>query len=235
MEALQQLSGHEVTRRVRQEGEACLLSFSMGKDAICAWLAIRDQFTRVVPYYLYLVPGLEFIEDGLQYFERVMGCRIWRLPHPGLYRMLNGLVFQPPERCAIIEQAELPDFDYEDINRILKEDLALPAETFCATGVRAADSPLRYLHFKRNGAINWKQRKFYPVWDWRKAHVIEAIRNAGIKLPVDYQWFGRTFDGLDLRFLYPIKQHAPADYQRILEWFPLAELEVFRYEHRAQS
>jgi hypothetical protein len=43
----------------------------------------------------------------------------------------------------------------------------------------------------------------------------------------EYEWFGRSFDGIDWRFLAPIKQHAPDDYARILDWFPLADLEVF--------
>jgi hypothetical protein len=29
-----------------------------------------------------------------------------------------------------------------------------------------------------------------------------------------------------------MKKHLPRDYARLLEWFPLADLEVFRWEHR---
>ena len=53
-------------------------------------------------------------------------------------------------------------------------------------------------------------------------------------LPVDYHMFGRTFDGIDYRFLAPLKKNRPADYQKVLDWFPLAEMEVWRYE-RAQA
>jgi hypothetical protein len=28
----------------------------------------------------------------------------------------------------------------------------------------------------------------------------------------------------------PLKKHFPRDYQRVLEWFPLAEAEVMRFE-----
>ena len=59
--------------------------------------------------------------------------------------------------------------------------------------------------------------------------VADVIKRAGVELPVDYAWFGRSFDGIDARFLVPLKQHAPRDYQRVLEVFPLAELEVFRH------
>jgi hypothetical protein len=66
------------------------------------------------------------------------------------------------------------------------------------------------------------------VWDWRKQHVMDAIYAARIRLPPDYEWFNRSFDGLDRRFLGPIKAYAPDDYARILQWFPLADLELRR-------
>jgi hypothetical protein len=40
--------------------------------------------------------------------------------------------------------------------------------------------------------------------------------------------FGRSFDGIDYRFLEPISRLYPEDYQRILQDFPLADLELFR-------
>jgi hypothetical protein len=42
--------------------------------------------------------------------------------------------------------------------------------------------------------------------------------------------FGRSFDGIDLRFVVPLKERRPADYRRVLEWFPLVEAAVWKYE-----
>jgi hypothetical protein len=63
-----------------------------------------------------------------------------------------------------------------------------------------------------------------------KDDLIALLEQHRIKLPVDYELFGRSFDGTDHRFLTPLKKHRPADYQRILEWFPLAFLDGWRYE-----
>lgn len=225
------MNGEEVIREIRKHTDTVLLSFSCGKDAICAWLALRPHF-RVIPYYLYLVPDLQFVERSLQYYEEFFATRIYRLPHASLYRMLNKFVFQAPERCQIIESCELPMLDYDDINALLCEDLHLTiASTFTASGVRAADSPTRHAAVKRFGAINWKRRTFWPIWDWKKPDLRKALTQSGAKLPVDYRIFGRSFDGLDYRFLMPIKQHFPEDYQKILEWFPLADLEIKRREY----
>jgi 3'-phosphoadenosine 5'-phosphosulfate sulfotransferase (PAPS reductase)/FAD synthetase len=82
----------------------------------------------------------------------------------------------------------------------------------------------------KHGTISYNQLKYHPIWDWKKRDLIDCFNKHKIKLPIDYKLFGRSFDGLDLRFLMPLKKHLPNDYKKILEWFPLAELEIFRYE-----
>jgi hypothetical protein len=208
-------------------GDSCLLSFSAGKDSIAAWLWLRRYFRQIQPFYLYLVPDLEFVEEGLRYFEAFFETTILRIPHPSIYRMLNNFTFQPPERCAVIERANLPMLTYQQAEEIARQHFGLP-DAWVAIGTRTADSPIRLANVKRYGPLNYKRRSFLPVYDWRIDRLVGQLREAGVKLPIDYRLFGRSFDGIDYRFLAPIKQHLPADYQRILEWFPLAELELFR-------
>ena len=225
------MTGDETIQAVRARQAETMLAFSTGKDAIAAWLAIRDRFERVHPYYLYLVPGLEFVDESLAYYERFFGVKITRLPHPSLHRWLaGGFTFQPPERVAVIQQAELPLHDYADIRKVMIEDHGLQHDMLVADGVRAADSPMRRVAIKRNGPISAKHGRYHPIWDWLKADLIDCFRRSGVKLPQDYQMFGRSFDGLDARFLVPLKRHRPADYRRVLDWFPLAELSVWRWE-----
>ncbi len=217
-----------LNRWVSAQSETCLLSFSTGKDSIAAALECRRHFKRVVFFYCYLIPGLSFVEKSLAYFERVFETTIIRFPHPFLYRLLNNLVFQPPQNCAIIERADLPTFDYSDVYRIIKEDCGLPQDTWTATGVRAVDNPLRMITVKQSGAYNPALRTFMCIFDWNKARVLEEIRAAGVGLPIDYKVFGRSFDGLDFRFLAPLREHFPDDYKKVLELFPMADLELFR-------
>lgn len=214
---------------IARKHKVCLLAFSAGKDSILAWLRLCDRI-KIIPFYEYLVPGLEFIEESLCYFERFFGQKILRLPHPSLYRMWNNMVFQPPERCRFIESSSLPMFEYSDLCRGLREQLKLPDGTMTASGVRAADSIMRRIHFKKHGPIIKSRQIFYPVWDWTIAELVEELAANGVKMPVDYWLFGRSFDGLDYRFLAPIRKHFPRDYARILEYFPLAELELKREE-----
>ena len=225
------LTGAEVIAAVRRRTDTILMAFSCGKDSIGAWLECRKHFPHIVPYYMYLVPDLEFVEASIRYYEEWFGCRIIRVPHPSLYRMLNRCVFQPPEHRAVIERAELAHIEYSDVQDAIRAYLGLGDECLTASGVRAVDSPYRMISLRKNGAISEKNLQFFPVWDWNKARLVEEIRAAGVKLPVDYRLFGRSFDGIDHRFLLPIREHFPRDYARILKWFPLAELEIVRIDY----
>jgi hypothetical protein len=226
------ISSEECVAQVRARQAKTLLAFSCGKDSIAAWLAIRDTFDEVIPIYRYLVPDLEFVEESLVYYERFFGVRIRRFPHPSFYRLLRNLVFQAPENCSAVEDRDrrLRGYDYADSNVQVCRDAGLPEDTYCASGVRAADSPMRRLHFQKHGPITEKKCAYYPVWDLTKSGILHLMERARVRVPRDYAIFGRSFDGLDYRFLAPIKRHFPRDYARILEWFPLAEAELFRFE-----
>lgn len=231
--AVQFDTSEDLCKWVAEESNGvCLLSFSGGKDSWNCWLQLRKFFRRIIPVYMYLIPGLEFVENGLRQAEDVMGTHIYRMPHPALYRMLDALVFQPPERWPIIYELNLPQYRFDELFALVKMQEGLPPETYTAVGVRAVDNPTRWASVQKYGPLNTKRHQFYPIFDYRKDRVISELVKAGIKLPVDYKWFGRSFDGLDWRFLHVIKTRAPKDYARILEWFPLADLEVLRIQYR---
>jgi hypothetical protein len=217
----------DIRAELAADGKPVLLGFSRGKDSLAAWLAMREAGIEVIPYHLYLVPSLAFVEESRKFYEDFFQTPIINLPHPTLYRWLNAFLFQPPERLAIIEATQFPEPTYEELADALRDDLGLP-QAWNADGVRAADSPNRRMAMVTHGPIREHLKKVSIVWDWRIADVREALARHRCPLPPEYEWFGRSFDGLDLRFLDPIRRHAPDDYERILSWFPLADLEVVR-------
>lgn len=231
-----QPSSEEVRARLAAEGRPVCVAFSGGKDCIAANLALREAGIETRLAHMYLIPGkepgttLDFVEDGLKALEDAFQQKVHRYPHPSLYRWLVNLVFQPPERCAVIEAANLVVPEYEDTWAIIRHDLGLDPDTWVADGVRAADSLTRRASIKLHGAMKEESRKVSPIWDWLTGRTYGYIEDHGIPLPVDYELFGRSFDGLDHRFLSPIKEHFPRDFEQILEWFPLADLELVRNE-----
>lgn len=224
-------SSAEIREGLAAEGRPVLLAFSRGKDSIAAWLALRDAGVEVIPFHMYRIPGeLDFERESMEYFEGFFSTRIARLPHEAIYRWLNGQVYQAPERLAIIEAAQLPTPSYEDIVSCFCADLGFRrSDIWLADGVRACDSIVRRLAIQKSGAQKQKSMKVSVVWDWTKSDVMGAIAAAGVRLPVDYEWFGRSFDGLDARFMVPLKENAPADYAKVIEWYPLVEAEVMRW------
>lgn len=215
---------------LQNQSDTIILSFSCGKDSLAAWLFLRPHFKNIVPVYEYLIPDLDFVDKSIKMYENFFETKIIQLPHPSLYRMLNNLVFQPPEHCRAIEDAMLCNFDYEDVRLVVCQDNGLPENTYMAVGVRAVDSPMRWAAIKKYGVINHKQHKFYPVANLKKKEVFDLIEKHHCPLPEDYKLFNRSFDGIDYRFLKPIKDNYPDDYDKILQWFPLADLEIFRKE-----
>ena len=177
---------------------------------------------------------MSFIEESLQYFEDWFQTRIIRLPHISFYRMIGAALFQTPERLDSIRRLgwdQCIHFTYNDVRRWLAEDLGWDeATTWTANGVRAADSPLRRIHLVKNQGKNFSSKQFYPVFDMLKADVMGIIKRHGIKLPVDYEMFGRSFDGIDYRFVGPLRKHRPQDFEVVRFWFPLIEVEILANE-----
>lgn len=224
-------SSGELLDELAAEGKPVLLAFSRGKDSIASWLAMLDAGIEVVPYFLYHVPGMSFVEESLDYFEDFFNTKIHRYPHPSMFRWLNSFTLQAPHRLALIEAASFPSLTYEDVADLVREDLGLP-DAWNANGVRAADSPNRRMAMTTHGPRRDDVHKVAIVWDWRVRHVREAIAHHGVTLPIDYEWFGRSWDGIDYRFTEPLRRHRPADYELIRQWFPLADLEALRAEAR---
>lgn len=225
----------EIRARLKAENRPVLVAMSLGKDAIATNLALRAEGIETVLAHLYLIPGMRFVEDTIKNLEDAFQQRIHQYPHPSLYRWINAFTYQAPERLAIIEAAELPNPTYEETWALIREDLGLAPDTWVADGVRAADSIVRRASLSRHGVMKPGNRKVSPIADWLKREVMGCIKEAGIVLPIDYQWFGRSFDGLDYRFLKPLKENAPEDYERLLLWFPLADLQLLREEMRTEK
>lgn len=229
-EKLEYSNSAELCAGMAKECDTALLAFSTGKDSIAAWLQMRKHFKRIIPYYCYIVPELEFVEESLSYYEKFFGTKIYRYPHRSFWRLINEGTFQSPPHIQVLDETDIVEYDDSTLNEVMRDAEKLDAGVYTGNGVRIADSPMRRISIKTHGAINHNTKTFYPVYDWKKDDLLQALRESGVKLPIDYHYFGRTFDGLDYRFLKPIKEHFPKDYQKILDFFPLAEAEIFRRE-----
>lgn len=224
-----QPTSSEVLSRLKAQDDPIILCFSCGKDSIATWVALEEAGIDFVPVYLWYVPHLRFVDEELAYFERTLGKEIHTYPHPSFYRWLNALVAQSPERIRVIEAAQLPEPTYAQLWDLVREDLGMP-NAWLADGVRAADSIVRRASFVRHGVIKEAAHKVSPIADWLKGEVLDALDRRGVALPIDYEIWGRSFDGLDYRFIGPMREHLPDDYELLKAWFPLIEADIVRNE-----
>lgn len=205
------------------------LAFSCGKDSVTAWLCLRHYFARIVPVFWYLVPGLKFVERALAYYEEQFQTPILRLPHPDRFDLFATWSFQPPHRLTALDHIleDVPEYKMDELIEEVKERYGLTG-TLHATGIRLADTPQRATLIKKHNGFSPDGSVFYPVAFWNADDVEAALAESGIQLPEEYHWYGRSFDGIMARWMAPIKEKLPEDYRRILDDFPLAELEFFR-------
>lgn len=225
-----QPTSEQVLKQLANEGKPVLLSFSCGKDSIACWLALKEHNIDVVPVYMYAPPGMPFIEKEIKYFENFFGCKIHQYPHKTFWAKLDCGLFQPPQRIPALIGLGFYSISYEELWSKIKDDLDLPQETWICDGVRASDSIVRRASFVKHGVMKKHLTKCSPIADYLKAEVMEIIKKHGCELPVDYKWFGRSFDGLDYRFIKPLKENSPKDFEYLKMWFPLIGTDLVRHE-----
>ncbi|MGN0034538.1 MAG: phosphoadenosine phosphosulfate reductase family protein, partial [Coriobacteriales bacterium] len=176
-----------------------IVGFSGGKDSIVALDLCMRYFDIVHPYFLYLVPGLEFQERMLRWYERRYGVEIIRLPHFEVSNFLRYGTFRESD-------FSVPIVSVSDMYSYLR---GVTGATWIAAGERIADSIVRRAMIKSTGSIDTKRGRFYPVAYWRKAEIMNYIKRKRLYLPPDSRKFGFSFRSLDGRQLAFVKDRYP--------------------------
>lgn len=206
------------------------VGFSTGKDSVAVTTILINAGIEVIPYFFYHIPDLDFVEENIRLYEKTFGFEVIRMPHPMLYDYLRHQDFQPPKMIDYLSEIEFPKMHFSDLVDIHLASIGDSNKYYDAVGERAAESFNRRMVFKTRGFINEAEKKFYPIADWKKDDVLSYLKKNNIPLTKDYGIWNRSFDGLKYQFLFGVKKNYPNDWKKILEYFPLIELELFRYE-----
>ena len=224
----------ELLGQLADEGKTVILNFSRGKDSIATWIALRDHGIDVLPIHKSCPPGLKFVDESIDYFEQHFQTHIVNIPSYGFYRMLHGYMYQPPQRCAIIEGTSLEVLGRDDFDVFMRyEFMNDDQDTWIVDGVRASDSATRRLAIKMHGPVKTERRRMSPIWDYQKADVMGLLEREKVKLPKEYEWIGRSFDAIRWDTMIHIAKHAPEDYETIKYWFPLIDVGLMKGRYPA--
>ena len=221
----------EVIDWVRSKTDSVILFYSAGKDSIALLDLIAPHFRRVVCVFMYLVPNLEHIDKYITYSEmRYPNVEFHQVPHWNLtYILKGGLYCQPDDSIKLMKFSDLAN------NCRVKFGI-----DWCLYGMKQSDNMTRGIMLRGKDyvleAIQPKTKNVYPLSKWGNNEVLAYIRQNRLPEPVRYseklKSQGLTFT--EDCFLY-LKKHWPGDLQKILEAFPLAEVILYKAEHRGEE
>lgn len=131
--------------------DSVIVGFSGGKDSIVTLDLCVRYFKRVVPFFMYLVPDLEFQERMLKRYEDKYGIEIIRLPHFECSNFLKYGSFTMFD----------PNVDIVGITDTYEYLRQRTGIHWIAAGERCADSIVRNAMIKQSGSIDYKRGRFF--------------------------------------------------------------------------
>lgn len=228
----------DLLKRVRYEFEqpSIIVGVSGGKDS----LATVDLCHRVFgsdgirAYFLWVVRGLECEEMYLRAVESRYDISIHRMPSPTIGMYTRNSILSP--RRVSAESQIVRDLTNADVERVIRSRTGVK---WVAGGHRIVDSPQRRGMIKGSKGILEKHFRCYPIWDWNTKDVYAYLRARKIESPpiIRNPRTGRQMNtsGItpeDTNCLLYLREHWPADYRKVCETFPYAELLIARDEMR---
>ena len=221
----------EVIDWVRRKTDSVILFYSAGKDSIALLDLVAPHFRRVVCVYMYLVPGMEHIEKYIEYSKLAYpNVEFYEVPHWNLtYTLKAGLYCQPDPSVKLMK--------FSDVANNCRLRFGIE---WCLYGMKQSDNMNRGIMLRGKDyeleAIHPRTRNAYPLSRWGNNEVLAYIRQHRLPEPVRYSERQKS-QGLTFNedcFLY-LKKHWPGDLAKILEAFPLAEVILYKAEHRGDG
>ena len=206
----------------RQTDEIILFHSLSGKDSITLLDLCYPKFKRVVCVFMYIVKGLDHIEEYYKYAKnKYPNIEFIQVPHYALYSYIKygfmGCKCNPDQRL----------WNLSDIAEKIKKQVGV--EWTCY-GFKQSDSLNRRIMLRtyKDGqeAICWKSKKFYPLSTYKNADIKKYIAYARLKAPEAYGGKGQSCgtDITDLNYHLYLKKNYPQDLEKIYKVFPMTRV-----------
>lgn len=192
--------------------EPIIVCFSTGRDSVVMLDLMMKNYTGDMKFvYYYFVPGLEYKERLLRYYEKKYGIEILRRPSWGTLSYLQG---------KKVEQG--------DVMKATRKELGL---TYIALGMRRSESLTRRGILAGITDIDEKFKYFYPIIDFTQKQVEAYVRMNNLVVGEEYKnGFKHDLSVVDSYGLLYIKNQYPNDYDKIIKTFPKLEAGIKRIE-----
>lgn len=218
-------------RAVRQMTDVVLVSASGGKDSAAVLALVAEaKFRRVIAFHLHLVEGLSFIEGPIREQCHRFGAEFVSYPHPDLSSyMRSGTLMAMPLPAPAMKLADV----WEAMR-------AMTGVRWIAVGYKRADSLHRRLMLMREGwgAVDVRRGIVAPLDRWKNTDVESYVRTLRVPLVPHFRVNkGATSSGFDITpaTLAHVRDHYPADWQRVLQVFPFAPAAAMMHDKRSRA
>lgn len=203
-----------------EKHHACLVAFSGGKDSlVCLDLAYR-HFKRVVPFFMFLIPGLRCIDDKLTVVKERWGLEVLQYPH---FLFFNAFKHSIYCKKSFRMDKTLSEFGLTDIYKCVIGDTGI---NLIINGSKETDSLWRRQKYFQFVAF---ENAVYPLKTWRKIDILAYMKMNNISIPASS---GHQSTGVDLSTpsLLWLHDRYPDDFERLEAYFPFIRAVVKRRE-----
>jgi len=205
-----------VLDRLRKASPAgVILGLSGGKDSLVTLDLCLASGLRVVPFFLYVVRGLECVEAGPIRAAQRAGLDLLFRPHPLLSEYLRKGIGRP----GLGRQVKV--IKWGDVEDELREATGLD---WFAYGHKRVDSIWRCGLLSKCGGFDERRRIAYPLHEWGQADVWSYLRRHRIPPPRRLCPISSRGDGFAMEpaILRTIRDRYPDDFARVCHAFPFA-------------
>jgi hypothetical protein len=200
-----------------------ILHFSCGADSIAAHIRMRGWGIEPELVYMYYIDGLPLVENYIRYYEKAMGCHVYRLPNPLFWTDFEGGMFQKPgvgqQLWKYVGSLGWGAYTKQTYNDELRANFPDSMQAF---GLRVTDGINRAVKLKKNGPV--EKDTWFPVAAYGFNDIKVEINAAGVKLPPDYDLFGMSFESPRYWMMPILRDNCPETYRMILDKFPMMRL-----------
>ena len=200
------------------KSDSVLVSYSDGKDSRAVMDLCQRSFKTVKAFFMYFIPGLEYIETRLAEAEQRYGIKIARYPHWVLGKCLRNNVYRSEWYG---NDDVIPEWTLKEVHTLARADSGCK---IIAIGAKKSDGGWRR---RTLWQIDDPDKYVLPIVDWSKEELMAYLARRNISAP-DAE--GGRISGADLStpFLLWLNDKHPEDFKRLLEVFPFAEAVVWR-------
>ena len=211
----------DVLKKTRERSDSILVAFSGGKDSCTVVDLCMRVFDRVEGFYMYLVPGMQVVEDLLKVGRERWNLKIHMYPHWLIKRYIEeGMYCFNHHRYD-----DLPEWTLHDVFAAASQDTGIP---IVATGAKDSDSATRRRILSLQKWSPEKGNVVYPIQTWKKHDVLGYLKAHDIPLPSTrnrQSTYGAELSTVELLYLH---DNYPEDWPKMLRYFPLAAAVVRR-------